>query len=46
MIPSAFQISLTGDGKSPIPVKLTIGPGVIFICLMFVIVLLLKSKLK
>lgn len=46
MIPSAFQISLVGDGGGPVPIKITIGPGIIFICLMFAIVLLVKSRLK
>jgi hypothetical protein len=46
MIPTAFQVSVTGDGQSPVPVKITVGPGVVFICLLFVVVLLLKGRKK
>ncbi len=46
MIPSAFQISVTGDGESPVPVKITIGPGLLFLGIATLVILLIKSKVK
>lgn len=46
MIPSAFQISLTGDGNSPIPVKITIGPGVLFLGIATLVILLVRVRSK
>lgn len=44
MIPSAFQINVTGDGNSPVPVKITIGPGLLFLGICTLIVLLVRMK--
>lgn len=44
MIPSAFKISVTGDGQSPVPVKITIGPGVLFVCIGFMLVVAMRAK--
>lgn len=46
IVPTAFQVSMTGDSQSPIPVKITTGPGVIFVALVVVLVWLLKGRLK
>ncbi len=44
MIPNAFKISVTGDGKSPVPVKITIGPGLLFLGIATLVILLVKAK--
>ena len=43
MVPSKYEIAIKGDGQSPVPVKLTIGPGVLFLGIAFVVVLALKG---
>lgn len=44
MIPSAFQISVTGDGDSPVPVKITVGPAILFLGICTLLVLLVRIK--
>lgn len=46
MIPSAFQIKVTGDGQNPVPVKITIGPGLLFLGIATLMILLVKAKTK
>lgn len=44
MIPSAFRISVGGVGDSAVPLKITIGPAVLFVCIGFILVLAMRVK--
>jgi hypothetical protein len=44
MIPSVFEVAITGKGESPVPVKLTVGPGLLFLGICLIVVLLLKLR--
>ncbi len=44
MIPEAFKISISGDGESAVPVRFTVGPGVIFIAVIIALALIVKAR--
>lgn len=40
MIPNQFSVSITGEGNSgPVPVRLEIGPGLLFLGVALIVVL-------
>ncbi len=43
MLPSKFEVAVKGEGQSPVPIKITIGPAVLFVCIAFLVVLALKG---
>lgn len=46
MIPSQFGVKMTGDGASPIPVKITIGQNLLILGIAALVVALLVTSRK
>lgn len=46
MIPTAFKVSLGGSSAEPVPVKITVGSGVLFIAIGFMLIIAMRKAKK